>query len=166
VQTKRKSREIDLATRASKWLLEAPGKITFSSQVETLRANDEFIVSRGRRTGLPGNVLMVSTAARDPSPATVAVLENVYSFRDELDFSFAARPLELAREPERLTLVLEDPGGLLLDGLVGRPLGVEEFLRLAIGLAARSTICTSADLSTRTSNQPISSYNSPQVKSG
>ena len=114
---------------------EVPERIAVSLPVETLRADDEFIVSRERRAGLPASVLTVSTAASDPSATTLALLENAYSFRDELDVSFAARPLELVRERERLTLVLEDPGGLLLDGIVGRPLGVEEFLRLAIGLA-------------------------------
>jgi predicted ATPase/two-component sensor histidine kinase len=78
---------------------------------------------------------MVSTAASNPSAATITQLENAYSLRNELDGSWAARPVRLVRERERLTLVLEDPGGLLLDELVGRPLGVAEFLRLAIGLA-------------------------------
>ena len=33
-------------------------------------------------------------------------------------------------------LVLEDPGGEPLDGLLGGPMEVERFLRLAIGIAA------------------------------
>jgi predicted ATPase/two-component sensor histidine kinase len=103
--------------------------------LETLRVDDEFVVSRGRRVGEPATVLTVTTAAQDPSAATLAQLRLAYAIRNELDGAWAARPKELVQERGRLTLVLEDPGGLLLDGLVGRPLGVEQFLRLAIGLA-------------------------------
>jgi predicted ATPase/two-component sensor histidine kinase len=100
-----------------------------------MRADDEFIVSRGQRVDEPANVLTVSTIASDPSPATLAQLENAYSLRNELDSHWAARPVGLVRERQRLTLVLEDPGGVLLEGLVRRPLGIEEFLRVAIGIA-------------------------------
>jgi predicted ATPase/two-component sensor histidine kinase len=97
--------------------------------------DDEFTVSRGHRVDKPANVLTVSTIANDPSAAALAQLDNAYSLRNQLDGQWAARPVDLVRERQRLTLVLEDPGGVLLEGLVRRPLGVEEFLRVAIGLA-------------------------------
>src|SRR5262249_31836878 len=76
------------------------------------------------------------TAAPDPAAATLAQLKHAYALRDELDGAWAARPVGLVQERERLTLILEDPGGQLLDGLVGRTPGVEQFLRVAIGLAS------------------------------
>ena len=46
------------------------------------------------------------------------------------------RPLELVRDRGRTMLVLEDPGGEPLDRLLGAPLEVGRFLRLAIAIAA------------------------------
>src|SRR5262249_51275724 len=113
---------------------DAQENIAPSSKLQTLRVDDELIVSRGQRVGEAASVLTVSTTGNYPSAATLAQLENAYSLRNELDASWAARPVGLVQERDRLTLVLEDPGGLLLDGLVGRALGVVEFLPLAIGL--------------------------------
>ena len=42
---------------------------------------------------------------------------------------------QLTRYNDRMALVLEDPGGVPLDRLLGRPLDVSHFLRLAIPLA-------------------------------
>jgi serine/threonine protein kinase len=53
----------------------------------------------------------------------------------ELDADWAARPVALTQYNNRLTLVLEDPGGAPLDRLLGRPLDVPHFLRIAIPLA-------------------------------
>jgi serine/threonine protein kinase len=53
-----------------------------------------------------------------------------------LDGAWAARPLEMVREPGRTLLVLEDPGGEPLDRLLGRPMALESFLPLAIGIAS------------------------------
>ena len=56
--------------------------------------------------------------------------------KDELDGSWALRPLELGRERGRTTLVLEDPGGEPLGGCSAQPMEAGRFLRLAIGIAA------------------------------
>jgi serine/threonine protein kinase len=48
----------------------------------------------------------------------------------------AARPLEFVREDGRAMLVLEDPGGEPLARLLGQPMEIGVFLRLAIGVAA------------------------------
>ena len=45
------------------------------------------------------------------------------------------RPLELVRDGGRAMLVLEDPGGEPLDLLLGAPMEVGHFLRLATGIA-------------------------------
>jgi serine/threonine protein kinase len=52
-----------------------------------------------------------------------------------LDADWAARPIALTHYNDRMALVLEDPGGTPLDRLLGRPLDVSHFLRIAIPLA-------------------------------
>ena len=46
------------------------------------------------------------------------------------------RPLELVRDRGQTILVFEDPGGTLLGGLLGMPMEMGRFLRVAIGIAA------------------------------
>ncbi|MEY2607508.1 MAG: hypothetical protein QOH31_5362, partial [Verrucomicrobiota bacterium] len=63
-------------------------------------------------------------------------LEHAYSLREELDATWAARPIGIARHWDRTVLVLEDPGGVPLDQLLGRQLDLAVSLRLAVGLAS------------------------------
>jgi len=81
-------------------------------------------------------VLAVFPAGEHPTPATLNRLAHEYGLKDELDGAWAVRPLELVSESGRSMLVLEDPGGEPLDRLLGAPMEVERFLRLAIGIAA------------------------------
>jgi PAS domain S-box-containing protein len=93
---------------------------------------------RGRRTGADGHrraVLAVLPAAEQPLPDILERLAHEYGLKDELDGAWAVRPLELVRERGRTMLVLEDPGGELLEGLLGQPMAVGPFLHLALGLA-------------------------------
>ncbi len=55
--------------------------------------------------------------------------------RDELDGAWAARPLELVSERGRTMLLLEDYGAEPLARLLGGPMELGRFLRLAIGIA-------------------------------
>ena len=99
----------------------------------------ERVFCRGWRLGDDGNrsaVLVVLPAAEHPSPIILDRLAHEYGLKDELDGAWAVRPLELMREGGRTMLVLEDPGGEPLDRLLGAPMEVERFLRLAIGIAA------------------------------
>jgi PAS domain S-box-containing protein len=86
---------------------------------------------RGSGDGLAPVLL---AAAKEDSPGNLERLEHEYALRTDLDASWAARPLALSRYNGRMTLVLEDPGGEPLDRLLGEPLGISEFLRIAIGL--------------------------------
>ena len=79
---------------------------------------------------------MIALVSEYPSLGSLARLKHEYSFRDELDSDWAARPLALTRRGGRIELVLENPGGQLLDGLLGKPMELSGFLRLAINLAA------------------------------
>jgi serine/threonine protein kinase len=102
---------------------------------EALRKDDEFILYRGRNEDNGGQVLLLSPLVTYPTLESLKRLEHVYSLREELDPSWAARPIEMARHWDRTVLVLEDPGGVLLDRLLGQPLNVAFSLRLAISLS-------------------------------
>jgi serine/threonine protein kinase len=63
-------------------------------------------------------------------------MEHEFSLRAELDSAWAIRPLELKQYKGRTILVLEDPGGEPLDRLLGTPMELGKFLRVAIGASA------------------------------
>jgi serine/threonine protein kinase len=98
----------------------------------------EHVFCRGWRLGADGTrsvVLAVLPATEHPPPASLDRLAHEYGLKDELDGAWAARPLELGRERGRPMLMLEDPGGEPLARLLGAPMEVRSFLRLAIGIA-------------------------------
>src|SRR3954466_3148299 len=74
-------------------------------------------------------------AAEETSLGCVERLEHEYALKAELDSDWAARPVALTHYNGRMALVLEDPGGAPLDRLLGRPLDVSHFLRIAIPVA-------------------------------
>jgi PAS domain S-box-containing protein len=86
---------------------------------------------RGSGNGLPPILLV---AAEETSLGCIARLEYEYALKAELDADWAARPVALTHYNDRMTLVLEDPGGAPLDRLLGQPLDVSHFLRVAIPL--------------------------------
>ena len=107
--------------------------------LQVLSEDGGLVFRRGWREGAGGGrkgVLVVLPASEQPAPATVDRLAHEYSFKDELDGTWAVRPLELVRDRGQTILVLEDPGGELLGGLLGAPMEVGRFLRLAVGVAA------------------------------
>src|SRR5580692_1158027 len=97
-----------------------------------LREGD-IALYRGSGNGL-APILLV--AAEETSLGCIQRLEHEYALRAELDADWAARPIALTHHNDRMTLVLEDTGGVPLDRLLGRPLDVSHFLRIAIPLAA------------------------------
>ena len=78
---------------------------------------------------------MLSPPVQRPTPESLKRLEHEYSFREELDPTWATRPIAIARHWDRTVLVLGDPGSVPLDQLFGQPLDVAFSLRLAIGLS-------------------------------
>ena len=70
---------------------------------------------RGSGNGL-APILLV--AAEETSLGCVERLEHEYALKAELDADWAARPVELTHFDDRMTLVLEDPGGTPLDRLL------------------------------------------------
>jgi predicted ATPase/signal transduction histidine kinase/GAF domain-containing protein len=103
------------------------------SILEVLREDQEFVLSRVLRHD--ERVLLLAPASEHPSPETIARLEYAYSLREELDPAWAARPLELTHHDGRPALLMEDPGGELLERRLGQPIELHEFLRIAVGLA-------------------------------
>jgi len=62
------------------------------------------------------SILLV--AAAETSLGCVERLEHEYALKAELDPEWAARPVALTHYNDRMTLVLEDPGGAPLDRLL------------------------------------------------
>ena len=85
--------------------------------LEALRRDEEFVLYRGEHSDQPGSpsVLLLAPASMQPALGSIRKIEHEYSLRDELDSSWAVRPLALSDQPGQMTLVLEDPGGETLD---------------------------------------------------
>src|SRR5258707_10275176 len=103
-----------------------------SGYVFSLLREGDIALYRGSGNGLTPILLV---AAENSSPGCVERLEHEYALKSELDADWAARPVAVTRDNGRMTLLLEDPGGAPLDRLLGRPLEVSHFLRIAIPLA-------------------------------
>jgi PAS domain S-box-containing protein len=93
-----------------------------------LREGD-IALYRGSGNGLAPILL---AAAEETSLGCVEQLKHEFALKAELDADWAARPVALTRYDDRMTLVLEDPGGVPVDRLLGRPLDLSQFLRIAI----------------------------------
>lgn len=103
--------------------------------LETLGADEHFVVSRGTPTKGGPPILLVSHAPGDPSPSAIDRIRRSHALRAELDPSWAGHPLALVPYRGREALALQDPGGSVLARLLGRPLPIAQALRIAIGLA-------------------------------
>jgi serine/threonine protein kinase len=101
--------------------------------LETLWEDGDFVLSRSTLTG--EQVLVLAPASERPAPGIIARLEHSYALREELEPFSVARPLKLVRHRGLPALLLEDPGGILLARLLGRPWELRQFLRVAIGVA-------------------------------
>jgi PAS domain S-box-containing protein len=96
----------------------------------------EFVSYRGQRETEPSHILIVAPLSQQPAQGTLRRLEHGYALRTRLDPAWAVLPLALVSDNGRTTLVLEDPGGEPLDGILKGPLELTVFLRIAVGLAA------------------------------
>src|SRR6516164_8995990 len=99
----------------------------------------ERVFRRGWRLGDDGKrrtVLIVLPATENLSRASLEHFSHEYELKDKLDGAWAVRPLDLVRDAGRTMLVLDDADGEPLDGLLGVPMEVGHFLRLAIRSAA------------------------------
>src|SRR2546422_3480664 len=107
---------------------------------ELLRTDEDLALHRGR----PGRptasgcrpILLLRAVSEHPAPATLKRLAHEHSIESELRSAWAAQPAALTEHQGRTTLVLEDPGGEPLDGLLRAPMELGLFLRVAVGLAS------------------------------
>ena len=97
----------------------------------SLREGD-IALYRGSGNGLAPILLAV---AEETSLGCFEQLKHEFALKAELDADWAARPVALTHYNDRMTLVLEDPGGVPVDRLLGRPLDLSQFLRIAIPVA-------------------------------
>ena len=65
--------------------------------LEALRKDEEFILYRGRSKDDASGVLVLSPVVGYPTPECLKRLDHEYSLREELDPTWAARPIAIAR---------------------------------------------------------------------
>jgi len=109
------------------------------SSLQVLWEDGERVFCRRESHADYYRALAVLPAAEHPTPATLDRLTREYGLKDELDGAWAVRPLELVRENGRIMLVLEDTSSEPLDLMLGAPMEVQSFLRIAIAVAAALT---------------------------
>jgi predicted ATPase/signal transduction histidine kinase len=105
---------------------------------ENLRTDGQLNFYRGSGTGELRPILVVAPVLRQPDPEAIRRLEHEYCLLEELDLGCALKPLALIRHEGRTMLILQDPGPEVfgLDRLLGQPMELGRFLRIAINLAA------------------------------
>ncbi|UFW51988.1 MULTISPECIES: trifunctional serine/threonine-protein kinase/ATP-binding protein/sensor histidine kinase [Bradyrhizobium] len=106
--------------------------------LELLWDDGERVFCRELRRDADGNVssvLIVRAASEHPPAAVLDRLAHEYALRDELDRTWAVRPLDLIRDGGRTLLILEDPGSEPLERQLGTPMTLDRFLRLALAIS-------------------------------
>ena len=115
------------------------GEPCVADDLKPLSVDGERVICRGWRDNIDGAgsaVLAVLSASEHPTPGFVDRLAHEYGLKDELPGRSVAHPLALVRQHGRTVLLLADPGGEPLGRLVGRPMEIGRFLRLAAGISA------------------------------
>jgi PAS domain S-box-containing protein len=105
--------------------------------IQILWEDSERVFCREWRPDANGNarpVLLVLPAAEHA--AILDRFAHEYELKDQLEDAWAVRPLELVREGGRTVLVLNNSGGEPLERLLGSPMEIGSFLRIAIGTAS------------------------------
>src|SRR4029077_11162572 len=98
---------------------------------EPLRENGEFILYRGQRRNQTdvSPILLLAPVSVRPAIESLHKLEQEYSLRNELDPTWAVRPLAFSAYNGQRVLVLEDPGGQPLSDLIQGSMEMKQFLR-------------------------------------
>ena len=109
------------------------------SPLEVLWEDAERTFCRLSHDGANGGkyaFIPVVSGAAHPTLESINRLAHEYELRDYLDAAWALRPVELMRERGQTMLVVEYTGGEPLDRLIGQPMEIGQFLRLAVALSA------------------------------
>jgi predicted ATPase/signal transduction histidine kinase/GAF domain-containing protein len=102
---------------------------------EALRQGSRYTTYRARRAR-DDAILVVTPLPEEQTSINIQRLEYEYSLANDLDAAWAVQPRALIRQSGRIMLVLDDPGGDLLEQMLGRPLELTVFFRIAISLAS------------------------------
>jgi serine/threonine protein kinase len=109
-------------------------------RLETLHQDGEFILYRGllqtKAETSPPSILILSPVMEHPAPATIKKIEHELSLKDDLDPSWAVRPIALTQQQSRTMLLFEAPDAEPLDRLLRQPTELKQVLRCGIALAA------------------------------
>src|SRR6516165_6678771 len=100
-----------------------PSQVAISppkGEIEILWSDSEFTLARVRQGADGAPTMLVRSAATDGA-ASLVRLEHAHALRDELESSWAARPIELIEHRGQLALRIVDPGGRVLATLLGKP---------------------------------------------
>lgn len=109
---------------------------TASVCVDWLRQDGHLVLSRHASVQGSDRLLALSIAPEFASARDLGRLQHEYALRDHLAPHWAAKPRRLEGENESQVLWLDDPGGELLSRLVGQPWAIDDFLKVAIGVAS------------------------------
>ena len=118
-----------------------PSSLTGDGDINPLQVlweDGERVFCRTFREGADGHpnaVLAVLVSADHPTPGILNRLAHEYALKEDLDAAWALRPVALVRERGRTILILEDPGGQPLSGLIGSAMELGGVLRLAVALS-------------------------------
>ena len=93
-------------------------------------------LGRGDAEGHRHAFIPVLPDGEHPTIESINRLTHEYELREYLDGAWAVLPVEFVREPGRTMLVVEYTGGEPLDRLIGQPMEIGRFLRLAVALSA------------------------------
>ncbi|EJM62822.1 trifunctional serine/threonine-protein kinase/ATP-binding protein/sensor histidine kinase [Pseudomonas sp. GM48] len=105
--------------------------------MQILWNDGERTFCRELRSGVKGDrsVLVARPTAEQPLPDCLGRFAHEFGLKDQLDGSWAVRPIEMVRESGQMYLLLEDTGGTPLVQLLVAPMETPTFLRLAISIA-------------------------------
>jgi predicted ATPase/signal transduction histidine kinase len=109
---------------------------TNRSSLQKIWEDADFILSRETAPGGSDPRLILAPTSERPSPDNIRRLEYLHSLRARLDSTWFARPISVVWQNGLPALLLEDPGGTVLEQRLGRPLKLQLALRLGIGIAS------------------------------
>jgi serine/threonine protein kinase len=98
-------------------------------------ADNERAFFRGWRDDAAGDRKAVLAVVSRAEVGAADRLMREYELKEELDASWAVRPHELLHEDGRTIFIFDDHGMEPLDRLLGSPMDLRDFLRLAVGLS-------------------------------
>ena len=100
------------------------------------KSRDRVFCRLSRESDPNPRYAFISTARAESEPSAQETLTHEYRLKDYLDSAWALRPLEIEHDRGQTRLIVEYAGGEPLDRLIGQPMQLGLFFRLAIALAA------------------------------